>query len=233
MAFLDDDDFWAPAKLRTQLGAVRASGADFAFAGVVTLDESGRVLHISMPPEPERLKFEIIPRCVIPAGSSNVLVRTELARALGGFDESFRNMEDWDFWIRLASAGKAASVAEVLVACVEHRGGKAVIRARDAFEPFDALVRKHRQLTADYGVDFDRVAFTHYVAWLQLRGRRHASAARVYLASCYSQSPAAGPSPRHTIRRPCAPAGRAIGAERPVAHPSPARAGWSCTRERR
>ena len=84
VAFLDDDDFWAPAKLRMQLDAVRASGADFAYAGVVTLDERGDVLYISMPPEPGRLMVEIISRSVIPAGSSNVLVRTELARAPRG-----------------------------------------------------------------------------------------------------------------------------------------------------
>ena len=185
VAFLDDDDFWSPVKLRMQLDAIRASSADFAYAGVVTLDERGVVLHMSPAPDPERLKVEIIRRGAIPAGSSNVLARTELTRALGGFDEEFRNMEDWDLWIRLASAGKAAAVSDVLVACVEHGGGKALIRARDAFIPFDALEDKHRHLSAEYGVDFDRVAFTHYVAWLQLRRRRHASAARVYLASVF------------------------------------------------
>ena len=183
VAFLDDDDFWAPQKLRLQLDAVRATGADFAYAGVVTLDESGVVLHVSAPPDPGNLRVDVIERGGIPAGSSNVLSRSELIREIGGFDESFRNMEDWDLWIRLAWAGRAAAVPDVLVACVEHRGGKAVIRPRDAFAPFDALQRKYGALCAEHGVAFDRVAFSHYVAWLQLRRRRHASAARVYLNS--------------------------------------------------
>ncbi|MGH3109997.1 MAG: glycosyltransferase family 2 protein [Gaiellaceae bacterium] len=183
IAFLDDDDYWAPRKLRMQLDLVRSTRADFAYAGVVTVDDRGFVLHTSSPPDPDRLRYEIIRTCAIPAGSSNVLARTEVVRQLGGFDESFRNMEDWDLWIRLASAGDAAALSDVLVACVEHRGGKAVIGPRDAFVPFHHLERKHRRLSLDVGVEFDRVAFSHYVAWLQLRSRRHTSAARVYLTS--------------------------------------------------
>jgi glycosyltransferase involved in cell wall biosynthesis len=183
VAFLDDDDFWAPEKLRLQLEAVQATRADFAYAGVATLDERGVVLHISAPPDPSILRVDVIERGAIPAGSSNVFARSDLIREIGGFDESFRNMEDWDLWIRLAWAGKAAAVPDVVVACVEHRGGKAVVRPRDAFVPFDALQRKYAALCAEHDVAFDRVAFSHYVAWLQLRRRRHASAARVYLDS--------------------------------------------------
>src|SRR5262249_16852308 len=35
VAFLDDDDIWAPVKLRTQLRAAAETGADFVFCGGV------------------------------------------------------------------------------------------------------------------------------------------------------------------------------------------------------
>ena len=92
-------------------------------------------------------------------------------------------MEDWDLWIRLAATGTAVAVPEILVACLEHRGGKALTSSREAFAKLDYLEQKHRALRAAYGVDFDRVAFTHYVAWLQLRRHRRVSAAGVYLRS--------------------------------------------------
>ena len=109
IAFLDDDDAWAPRKLRVQLDAVRSAGADFAYAAVVTVDDRGRALYTSAPPAPERLAADMIAKSGIPAGSSNVLVRTELVRRLGGFDEQLANLDDWDLWIRLASAGVAVA----------------------------------------------------------------------------------------------------------------------------
>ena len=183
IAFLDDDDAWAPTKLRAQLEAARAADADFAYAGVVTVDVAGRALYTSAAPPPEGLTAQTIAKSAIPAGSSNVLVRTSLLRRLGGFDEQLRNMEDWDLWIRLTAAGTAAAVPEILVACLEHRGGKALTSPREAFAKLEYLERKHSERTAEHGVAFDRVAFTHYVAWLQLRRQRRGSAARVYLRS--------------------------------------------------
>ena len=40
IAFLDDDDLWAPGKLATQLAAAAAIGATWVYAGHVTVDES-------------------------------------------------------------------------------------------------------------------------------------------------------------------------------------------------
>jgi glycosyltransferase involved in cell wall biosynthesis len=183
VAFLDDDDSWAPHKLRAQLEAVRATGADFAYAEVVTVDDAGTALYVSSVPPETELRRDVIARCAIPAGPSNVLVRTSLARRLGGFDDRFVNLEDWDLWIRLAWAGEGIAVPEILVAYLEHRDGKSLTPPREAFEELEYLEQKHRTLRAEQGIDVDRVAFAHYVAWLQLRRRRHGSAARVYLRS--------------------------------------------------
>ena len=183
IAFLDDDDSWAPHKLRRQLDAARSSDADFVYSGVVAVDDHANVLFAFETPPPEPLQFDVIEKCVIPAGPSNVLIRTALLRELGGFDEQLLNMEDWDLWIRLASAGKAVVVPEILVAYLEHAEGKSLTPPHVAYERLRYLEEKHRALRAELGRDIDQVAFAHYVAWLQLRSRRHASAAGVYLRS--------------------------------------------------
>jgi glycosyltransferase involved in cell wall biosynthesis len=183
VAFLDDDDSWSPHKLRTQLEAVRGAEADFAYAEVVTVDDAGRPLYVTAVPRADALRRDVVAHCAIPAGPSNVLMRTELARTLGGFDDRFVNLEDWDLWIRLAWAGRGVDVPEVLVAYLEHADGKSLTPPAEAFEELAELERKHRELTTEHDVDVDRVAFAHYVAWLQLRRRRHGAAARVYLRS--------------------------------------------------
>jgi glycosyltransferase involved in cell wall biosynthesis len=186
IAFLDDDDVWSPRKLRRQLEAVRAADANFAYAGVVSIDGTGTVLRGYPLPAPESLRVELLSRCAIPAGSSNVLVQTELMCSLGGFDERFGTLADWDCWIRLAWAGRAAVAPEVLVAYLEHFDGMSLRYPRRAFEELRRLDSKYRALRAEHGVDIDRVAFAHDVAWLQLRRRRHGSAAGVYLRSALS-----------------------------------------------
>ncbi len=183
IAFLDDDDSWSPAKLRAQLDAARGSDADLAYTAVVTVDDAGVVLHSSPAPPAETLKHDVLARPTIPAGASNVIARTELVRELGGFDARFVNLEDWDLWIRLAWAGQATAVEESLVGCLEHRDSKSLSRPAEAFAELDVLDRKHRDLHRQAGVDLDRVAYSHYVAWLQLRQRRHVTAARIYAGS--------------------------------------------------
>jgi glycosyltransferase involved in cell wall biosynthesis len=181
-AFLDDDDAWAPNKLRAQLDALRDAGADFAYASVVTVDEKGVPLYVTPAPPAGELHDEVARECAIPAGPSNVVARTSLLRELGGFDDRFVNLEDWDLWIRLAATGRAVAVSEVLVAYLEHGEGKSLTPPSEAFAELDALEQKHRVL-GQPSLRVDRAAFAHYVAWLQLRRRRRARAARVYLQS--------------------------------------------------
>src|SRR5207237_618950 len=72
------------------------------------------------PPPSEELRGSIAVENVIPAGQSNVLARTGLVRELGGFNESYRYLADWEMWIRLAGAGAAAACPDVHVAYVMH-----------------------------------------------------------------------------------------------------------------
>ena len=55
VAFLDDDDVWAPGKLATQLRAAEEEGAGWAYTGDVNVDEDLRVLSGGPPPDPEEV----------------------------------------------------------------------------------------------------------------------------------------------------------------------------------
>ena len=55
IAFLDDDDLWAPGKLRAQLSVAEEAGADWVYAGDVTVDEDLRVRGGAPPPAPEQI----------------------------------------------------------------------------------------------------------------------------------------------------------------------------------
>src|SRR5215210_671832 len=117
VAFVDDDDVWAPDKLILQLQALRdAPEARWSCVGSVSVDAELRILSHQGPPAQTDLADRALQVNCIPGGGSGVVASTELVRAVGGFDPALSNLADWDLWIRLALAAPVASVALPLVA---------------------------------------------------------------------------------------------------------------------
>jgi glycosyltransferase involved in cell wall biosynthesis len=182
IAFLDDDDTWSPAKLRTQLDALRRDRAVFAYASAVHVDEAGNVVAVEAAPEPDAL----VPRLLtsenpMPAGCSNVVAAGDVLRRLGGFDERLFHLADWDLWLRLAASGTAVACPEVLVAYLKHAGNMLTVADRDIFGEFAYLSAKHRGEGAARGLRFDGVALSRWVASGHRRAGRRREAARAYL----------------------------------------------------
>ncbi len=181
VSFLDDDDLWSPRKLRAQLHAAAAARAVFAYAGGCGLDAKRRFRFAVAPPDPATVVWELLRWNVIWGGCSNVVALTKLVRELGGFDEQLFQLADWDLWIRLALAGPAAAVQEILVGYVMHESSMLLTDRRDVFPEMDYLVEKHRSASETYGVAFDRALFARWVARGHRRAGRRRQAARTYL----------------------------------------------------
>ena len=129
VAFLDNDDLWAPTKVEAQLQALGrypsarwgATGCAYVRADL-SIRPGGRLAEGPLrPPEGELLSSEELLALlshdnVIPGGGSSVLVSTELAQAAGGFHDDVPGCEDWDFWVRLARISPLAYVDRPLAA---------------------------------------------------------------------------------------------------------------------
>jgi glycosyltransferase involved in cell wall biosynthesis len=181
IAFLDDDDLWAPRKLRHQLDAAGAEGAAFAYGGAAALAEDRSWVYSLDPPDPTTLAPVLLRKNVLWGGCSNVVVRSDVVRGLGGFDERLFQLTDWDLWIRLSQAGRAAACREVVVGCIEHPRSMLLTSEDDVFEEFDYVERKHRAARAASGVAIDRRIFSRWVALGHRRAGRRARAARIYV----------------------------------------------------
>ena len=178
VAFLDDDDLWSPRKLAVQLAAARAAQAGFAFASALHFDERGEAHWVELAPDPSELSAQLRNRNVIPAGSSNVIARADILEAVGGFDESFFHLADWDLWLRMSDATEAAACAEILVAYRKHGANMLVTRGQDALSELTRLAEKHA------GADSWRpagVALSRWIGDNHLRAGRRRDAARTYL----------------------------------------------------
>ncbi|HEX2112361.1 MAG TPA: glycosyltransferase family 2 protein [Gaiellaceae bacterium] len=187
IAFLDDDDLWSPRKLARQLEAAYAARASFVYAGVVIVDEARRPTGAFPVPEPDGLLRRLLARNVLAAGSSNVMARAAVLERIGGFDTQLSQLADWDLWIRLAAAGRAAAVREILVGYVEHQRNMLLVEPLDVYLELEYLAAKHRPLAESLGVEVDRITFSRWTAWGRLRAGRRIEAARLCLAGAVAQ----------------------------------------------
>ena len=134
VAFLDDDDLWAPDKLAHQLDALGRCGCRWAYAGAVDITVDNRVIAGRSPTPPEQVVKELPARNMLPAGSSNVIVAKAWLPMPTVFDGSLFHSADWDLWIRLARQGPPACVPEPLVGYRFHPGSTSLDLAGMYFE---------------------------------------------------------------------------------------------------
>ena len=111
IAFLDADDLWSPNYLEQQLKFIREYDCDLACADAMIFGvsaDAGRSymdsLMAAAPPEGRVSFLELVnaDRSLITSG---VMVRRDLVLEVGLFDESLRNAQDFDLWLRLARHG--------------------------------------------------------------------------------------------------------------------------------
>jgi glycosyltransferase involved in cell wall biosynthesis len=120
VALLDDDDVWLPDKLKIQYQRIQGMEqtvglvcTDFAvFKGkgkkpkIYKNRPSGWVR--------DKLLYGHGIGCL-----SSVCIRTEVLKAIDGFDERFKSNQDQDLWIRVAEISKFAYVPKTLVCFIQ------------------------------------------------------------------------------------------------------------------
>jgi glycosyltransferase involved in cell wall biosynthesis len=181
IAFLDDDDVWAPTKLSRQVAAMVAQGRTWSYAGDVLVDADLRIVAGSPPPPPEEVVRGIERHNSVPAGASNVVVGSDLLAQVGAFDPTLTIGEDWDLWIRLARSGSPGWVRSPLVAISQH-GSNA---SRDA----DAMLAQLDVIARRYGLRVDRARHYRWAAWLALLEGQRGRAIRYYLRAVGAGDP--------------------------------------------
>ena len=170
LAFCDDDDLWSPHKLARQLAAAAAAGRTWSYAGAVFINSTQRITAGEPPPTPERLIERLPSGNMMPGGSSNAIVKSDMFRKAGEWNPELVNLADWDLWIRLARLGTPACVDEPLVGYRIHSGNASL--------NIPLILREARLVDGRYGNRVDYGELHHYLAWVCLRsGRRRLAAA--------------------------------------------------------
>jgi glycosyltransferase involved in cell wall biosynthesis len=167
VAFLDDDDLWAPDKLRRQLRSLE-DRPDARWSCVCALHVDGdlRVGRVSPPPASGRVGDQLLRGPAVPGGGSGVLVDSAFAREVGGFDEELSILADWDFYLRLGLGSPVAAVDEPLLAYYVH--------SDSMYHDPEGLVRELSRMRRKYGGSDDAVPFAPDLAHWYVRVARMA-----------------------------------------------------------
>ena len=148
IAFLDADDRWRRGKLARQLELHRLHPEmGFSFTDHRRFAEDGTELGAGFARCPafaarhamrrEAFLLDSDAQATIYAerlvATSTVMVRTDLLRAVGGFNEQLKRAEDWDLWLHLAACAPVGCVPQALT--------DRLVRARDPDAP-EMLMRR-------------------------------------------------------------------------------------------
>jgi len=123
VAFFDDDDRWPPNKLEWQVGILdRSPDVGMVAGDVADLSEFPRGAEKPLD-GPRSLDFESL-FSGVPGVSlyspGQALMRTELVRRSGGFDEAIWGADDFDLYMRLARKMRIAVYTRVALFYREH-----------------------------------------------------------------------------------------------------------------
>jgi glycosyltransferase involved in cell wall biosynthesis len=181
IAFLDDDDWWAPDHLRRLLSAATAADAGFAYTGRWHVDLSTGAATLRPALHSDGLATRLLHENVV-GTPSGVIVRRSLYLEVGGSDSSLAAMADWDLWIRLAGVarGVADPVATVAYAVHEDNMSSDVQRL---ISEFPYLAERHAAACARHGIKFGESSFPRWIARLYRDDGRRIRAAAWYLRS--------------------------------------------------
>ena len=182
VAFLDDDDLWAPSKLARQLAAAAEADAAFGWCAVAVVDDRRRPVGIVPAADPTTLLPRLV-RTNVVGSPSAVLARTDVVRAVGGFDEQLALLADWDLWLRLAVAARGAACRDVLAAYTEHAGAMTATASGAVGGELAYMTRKHAGLVAAHGGRLGGAELARWSAGGRRRGGGRIGAARAYVAA--------------------------------------------------
>jgi glycosyltransferase involved in cell wall biosynthesis len=175
IAFLDDDDLWAPGRLAKLVALGELEGADIVVGGTIALDAVGNGLRLDPVPDPLTLREDLYAYNVF-GGPSSVMARRSALEDVGGFDEAFSVLADWELWIRLAASRRVAVHPEALTGYTIHAESMHVQRTELAIHEFRVLAERH-------GPAQERrreVEFIRWAASAHRRAGRRREAMRVY-----------------------------------------------------
>lgn len=149
IAFLDDDDEWTSDKLKEQYSLMKENTA-MVYCSGLNIYANGKTSEMTFIKEyPKERQLENLLSGNYMGGCSFPLIKTDVLRKLGGFDESLPSSQDFDLWIRITESYDVGFINKPLV--LYHIMPDSITRsATKRIHGFYIILKKHKQLYNKY-----------------------------------------------------------------------------------
>ena len=122
IAFLDDDDEWLPQKIEKQIAGFTSDKIALVYCNSKRKnDASGEIVERKTDQFSGKVFSKLIQNNFI-GSTSFPLLRTQMLKAIGGFDIYMQSAQDYDVWLRLAEQYEVAYIEEALAVYHVHEG---------------------------------------------------------------------------------------------------------------
>jgi glycosyltransferase involved in cell wall biosynthesis len=182
VTFLDDYDRLRPDMLTTSLRAARASTQPppvAVLSGLEDVDERGRAIRTLRPvtlPRGSHYSLEDRPHGDL-ATHNTLVVPTEVARAIGGWDETLRAWVHTDFFLRLNMACSLQGVERVTYRRLAHQASRLSENLPARIDSIQRTIAKHQAVFTQHPRRHAHYLGAIGLAWLRMGRWRPAVAA--------------------------------------------------------
>lgn len=147
IAYLDSDDRWVPGAAAALLERAAADDLDVVVGHFARVGSDGVVGAPECGWAGDCIRAGLRTGGIV--GPSWALVRREAVYRAGGFDPSFHNCNDWDFFVRAAASGARFGRIDALVAEYRTVAGPRLVADEERLAANGARVRAHPWLAED------------------------------------------------------------------------------------
>lgn len=109
IALLDDDDYYRPQKIEKLVKALEEKDSSWGMAYCSSAVHKGSKVRVRKAKKSGYLLYDLLIHNVV-IGSNSLLIRRKAYERLGGFDESYRRHQDYEFTARVADKYKIVAV---------------------------------------------------------------------------------------------------------------------------
>jgi glycosyltransferase involved in cell wall biosynthesis len=163
IAFLDSDDYWLPGKLEQQM-ALFSQHPEYGMVGCQcgSVQIDGTYREKNRPGKSGWILYDLFNKNFIRT-SSAVITRACLEK-VGGFDETLREGEEYDYWLRIAAEFAIGFINEPLTVYVDNTDGMSTDSLTGRLHRLKVLEKKYLKKKIPPQMYRRRIADTcHYI----------------------------------------------------------------------
>lgn len=152
IAFLDDDDYWHPTKLKRQVKVFQSASPNcgMVYTGAHLRDADGTRIYTRLPSSRDGHLDSLLVRNGI-GTPSLVMIRRDVFDSVCGFDTELQMCEDWDLYIRIAKEHQIVAVDSVLATKTIEQDG--LLQNTDThFKYREQVIQKHKNELIERGL---------------------------------------------------------------------------------